>query len=500
MAKSEEETPEVTEAGGGTAVAEVPRKLNLTVELQSEGPCRKQVQVRIPREDIDRLMNESMKEFVLRAQVPGFRPGRVPRKLVEKRFREDVVEQVKQRLLLQSLEQIARDNELNAISEPDIDLSTITIPETGDLDYTFSVEVRPQFELPDYGQLTVKRPVLEVTDEEVDSYLQRYLSQFGRIEPVDGPAQSGDLLIVTLEVTRNGERLLLQESRRIRIRPVLRFRDAEIGDFDKLMVGVTAGEKRKTQARISVEAPVVELRNETVDFEFTIEDIKRIRLPELTPSLLESLQAESAEELRKQIRDVLERQVTYQQRQEARRQILAQLTESTTWELPENLVKRQVENALRRQVLEMQQAGFTDEEIRARENELLQQQLSMTRQGLKEHFVLDKLANQEKISVSPEDIEMEIMYMAMRRGENPRRVRARLEKEGLIDNLEAQILERKAVDFLMSRVKFEDVPLKREPDSHVEGISAFACGHVEKTSAERSIADDDDDDDDYEDE
>src|SRR6185312_3959421 len=100
-------------------------------------------------------------------------------------------------------------------------------------------------------------------------------------------------------------------------------------------------------------------------------------------------------------------------------------------ELPESLVKRQVENALRREILEMQQAGFTDEDIRARENELLQQQISMTRQALKEHFVLDKISTQEKLEVTPEDVNTEISYMAFQRGESPRKVRARIEKQDL---------------------------------------------------------------------
>src|SRR5260370_33221864 len=103
----------------------------------------------------------------------------------------------------------------------------------------------------------------------------------------------------------------------------------------------------------------------------------------------------------------------------------------------------------------MQQAGFTDEQIRARQNELLQQQISMTRQALKEHFVLDKIATQEKIEVTPQDKDVEISYMAMQRGESPRKVRARLEKTGLLEKLEAQILERRAVEVVPDRAVFE---------------------------------------------
>ncbi len=125
----------------------------------------------------------------------------------------------------------------------------------------------------------------------------------------------------------------------------------------------------------------------------------------------------------------------------------------------------------------MQQAGFTDEQIRARQNELLQNQISETRQALKEHFVLDKIATQEKLEVTPHDKEVEISYMAMQRGESPRRVRARLEKMGLLENLEAQILERKAVDVVLEKAVFEDTPGESGRQDDVEALELSVCGH-----------------------
>jgi trigger factor len=131
------------------------------------------------------------------------------------------------------------------------------------------------------------------------------------------------------------------------------------------------------------------------------------------------------------------------------KQVLEQITASADWELPEKLVLNQTENALRREMLEMQQAGYTTQQVRSRENEMRQKAVSETRQALKEHFVLDKIADAEEIEVSPSDVESEIFMMAMQSGENPRRVRARLQKSGMIDNLEAQIRERKAVDVVL---------------------------------------------------
>jgi trigger factor len=139
------------------------------------------------------------------------------------------------------------------------------------------------------------------------------------------------------------------------------------------------------------------------------------------------------------------------------------------------MVSRQVDNALKRELFEMQQAGFTDEQIRARQNELLQNQISTTRQALKEHFVLDKIATEEKLVVTPQDKDIEIAYMAMQRGESPRKVRARIEKMGLMDNLDAQILERKAVDVVLAKAVFVDVPGNAVKKSQVEAVELSVC-------------------------
>ncbi len=482
MSAEESDTPETeeTEATSGTALAEAgeeaPFKMSLVVDIKDAGPCKKHVRVTIPRGDLDHFYNEAVKDLVTTAAVPGFRTGHVPRKLVEKRFRKEVGEQVRQKVLMQSLQQLGEDHKLDAINEPDLDVENLVLPEEGDFTYEFDIEVRPEFDLPNYAGLSIKRPMRAITDADVDAYLDNYLAQFGQLVPHDGPAEAGDYVLAELRFESNGTELGRPVEKQIRIRPTLRFADAEVAGFDKLMKGVRQGDKREVKSKISVEASKVELRGEPVTIHFEIKDVQRLRLPELNQEFLDQLGVESEAGLRQEVREALERQVTYEQRQATRRQVLEKITASANWDLPESLVKRQVENALHREILEMQQAGFTDEQIRARQNELLQRQISMTRQALKEHFVLDKIATQEKLEVSPHDKDVEIAFMAMQRGESPRKVRARLEKTGLIENLEAQILERKAVDVVLQKAVFQDVPGEPEKKMDVEAVELSVCG------------------------
>ncbi len=478
--QSDTPQPDDAEAASGTAIAEggdeAPFKMTLSVDIQKAGPCKKHVKVQVPRSDLDHYYNEAVKDLVTTAAVPGFRTGHVPRKLVEKRFRKEVGDHVRQKVLMQSLQQLGEDYKLDAINEPDLDVENLVLPEEGDFSYEFDIEVRPEFDLPSYRGLSIKRPVRAITDKDVQVYVENYLSQFGQLVPHDGPAEAGDFVLATLRFESNGAELSHAGERQIRIRPTLRFADADVAGFDRLMEGVRPGDKREAQSKISVEASKVELRGEPVTISLEINDVKRLRLPELNQEFLDQLQVESEAVLRKEVREVLERQVTYEQRQSTRRQVLEKITASADWDLPESMVKRQVENALRREILEMQQAGFTDVQIRARQNELLQRQISMTRQALKEHFVLDKIATQEKLEVTPHDKETEIAFMALQRGESPRKVRARLEKMGLIENLEAQILERKAVDVVLEKAVFQDVPGEPGTQDDVEAVELSVCG------------------------
>lgn len=478
MAASEYDQAVDVEAEGTEETAagqEAPKTMDLSVAIDDVGPCKKHVRVCVPRASIDETFEELVEDYAEKAEVPGFRKGFVPAVLVQKRFKKELNEQAKQRVLAASLEQLGEESDLNPINEPNLDLDSIEIPEEGDFEYEFDVEVRPEFDLPTYKGLKIERPTRDITDEDVDAYLQQFLEQYGKLVPVDAPASAGDFVTADIRISHESKPLVHLDDVSLRVRPKLRFQDAELDGFDTFMQGAQADDVRETDLTVSMEADSVGMRGETVHVKFTVLDVKRMELPDLDEDFMLRIGAHSEEHLRDQIRNILERQTVYEQRQSCRRQVLEQITESANWDLPEDLVSRQVENALRREMLEMQQAGFTTREALARENDLRQRSLSMTRQNLKEHFVLDRIAEEEAIEVSIEDIEMEITMMALQRGENPRRVRARLQKSGMIENLEAQVRERKAVDVILEHAQFTDVPMPPPTQTEVEAINRSVC-------------------------
>ena len=503
--EADAETESVEEPENETAVAEAPAvdnesaadddgdtplpeggslKMSLDVEITESGPCLRHVVVKVPRADIDAVHDVAVGELSDSAEVPGFRKGHVPAGLIAKRFRRELADEVKQKLLVGSLEQLAEDHDLEPINEPNLDVDMIEIPEEGDFEYEFDVEVRPEFDLPDYKGLTIDRPVQEVTDEDVDAYLQQFLLQYAHFHDHDGPAETGDTVVVDLAFTHGGETVRTIEEAMLELRSLLRFQDAELEGFDELMAGVAAGEERTGEITVAAEADNVAMRGETLGVTFSVTAVKKTHLPELDAEFLDRLGVEDEDALKDALRGTLERQAEFGQRQNTRSQVLERITESADWDLPEELVTKQTENALRREILEMQQAGFTPQEIQARENEIRQHAISTTRQAIKEHFVLDRIAEEEELEVDGSDLDTEIQLMAMQSGENPRRLRARLIKSGMIENLEAQVRERKSIEVILEHAEFNDVegePLVRDP---VATIDQSVCHSSSDTAAE----------------
>lgn len=454
---------EITQEG---TTEEAKPKLNLSVDIAEKSACQRHVTVTVPREDVDRYLSEAFDEIRGKAEVPGFRPGRAPRKLVESRFKEQVMEQVKGSLLMDSLQQVNEDHELSAISEPDLDVDAVVIPDEGPMTFEFDLEVRPDFEVPDWKGLELKRPVHEYTSEEVDHELKGLLRRYSELVPHDGPAEAGDFVVVNVRFTKDGKQISRIEEETIPVRPVLSFPDARYEGFEELVAGCQAGDRKTFQVTISAEAENEALRGETVDAELEVLDVKRLEFPELKGEFLERIGGfEDEDDLRDAVREELERQLQYHQQREIRNQIMSKLTASANWDLPPELLKRQYRRELDRAVLELRSAGFSDEAIRQHENTIRQNSLASTKRALQEHFILERIAEQEEIDATPEDFDAEIVRIAEQSDESPRRVRARLEKRDQMDVLRNQIIERMVIGLIVEHAKVETVEFEPPKDA-----------------------------------
>ena len=260
-------------------------------------------------------------------------PGRARRKLIEHRFRKDVADQVKGSLLMDSMAQITEDENFAAISEPDFDPTAVELPDDGPLTFEFDLEVRPEFDLPEWKGLSIDRPMHEFTEKDIDSPLGNHFGQSRPIGPLrTSPAEPNDYMLVQSGV---------QEQRRSALQPaggsdspasdaeLPRRQDRKVRQADERGQG-----RRNPRARraLTQDAPNEALRGKSVNAAFEVLEVKQLKAPELNQEFLSSMGFDSVEELRQMVRKSLENQFSYQHHQAARKQITRALTAAADWD------------------------------------------------------------------------------------------------------------------------------------------------------------------------
>lgn len=464
-----------TEAAEATTTEEEKKKLDLTVDVQEKSACERHVTVTVPRSEIERYFAKQFDELVPKAEVPGFRVGKAPRKLVEKQFRKQLASQVKGSLLMDSLTQISETEDFSAISEPDLDFEQVNIPDAGDLTYEFNIEVRPEFDLPKWEGLTLKRPEHEFTDDDIEAEIRKLGDRFSDLVPVDDAVKPGDYVVCEI-TSRDGDKVIAtSEEVTIKVLPTLSLADTVVEKFDKLVKGRQADDVVTVNAEISEFSDNEKLRGKEVELSVEILDVKRGDKSS-AEDLIEILGFETPEELKNLVRTQLESRLHYAQRQQIREQINDLLTESAKWELPPDLLRRQSRRELDRAIIEMRSSGLSDQDIQARENMLRQNVLVKTEGLLKEHFILERIAEEQEIEAEGMDYELEIARIAAQQNDSPRRVRARLERTGQIDSLRNMIVEQKVVELITSRAEFKATKYETSESDRVEAIDFFAAG------------------------
>ena len=457
---------------------ETSKSLNLTTEIQSISACERRVKVTIPYSEVEGYFQNEYSELERTAYVPGFRIGKAPRKLVERRFRKEITDRVKHVLVMDALAQVNDSSGFTPISEPDLDLATLVLPEGGDFIFEFTVEVRPDFDLPEWKGLKIEKPVRDFTSDDVDKAVRRVLSSYSDLVDSDEPVALGNFIEVD-SVVRFGEDVVNAETGTLfRVCPTITFHDGSITNFDKLVVGAKKGDKVTTQMTLSANAPNEPYREKTVDITFAITGVKQETLPNVTDAFLQRLGYENEADLRDSILDSLKRQLEHEQHRRTRRQITERLTVAATWELPPGLLKRQSEREFRRTVMELQRNGYGQDDIVAQLNSIRHNSSVATAQSLKEHFILEKIAEVEGIDALPEDYDTEVALIAAQVNISPRRVRAQIEKQGEMDILRNQIVERKVIMMISQNATFTEVPFEwgKQYATDVEALDWAAAG------------------------
>ena len=444
-------------------VATEEQEYTYNVKVEDLGPGTKKISVEIPEERIKEKLAEQFKELRSQAAIPGFRPGHAPQKLIEKRFATDVRDQVRRTLVSESYEQALEKNSLSVLGEPEFDNpDAIQLPESGGMSFSFTVEVQPDFTLPDLSGIKVKRPKIEVKEENVDQAMQNLREQQGALMPVeDRGVKEKDYLLADVHVKEGDAVLAHQHDAQVVARPG-RIGGIQIDDLDKQLEGLKPGESRSIKAKVPDTHANEQLRGKDVEIEIALKDLKHLELAEINQAFLEDLGFQDEKELRDALREQMVERIGYDVQQAMREQVSKHLSESVQFDLPAKLSAKQADRVVNRRAVDLMMRGLPREQIESNIERLRAGADEEAARELKLFFILQKLAQDLGVDVDEAELNGRIAMIAAQRGRRPEKVKQDMAKDGSLANLYLQMREQKALDRVLENATIEEVDVAAE--------------------------------------
>jgi len=452
----------------------------MDVNVETIATCKKRLSITIPREEIDAKFGERFTELEREAFVPGFRPGHAPRRLIERRFKDAVTEEVRAKLVAEAMEKALEEQQLDIVGEPDIDPEKIELPEEGAMTFSVDLEVRPEFDLPeDYSRIPiedVERP--QVTDESVARALERLREQHGSLETVgeDEGAEERDLVLADLTIQAGEVMVVDRQNVRLPVREVA-IEGIRLPELPGLLAGAKAGETKHATITIGQEADAEGVRGQEADLTLKVNAVQRLRLPS-DEELLQATGYEDMDALKAAVRRQQESRSQAEFREAQEQAVRRWLLDEIPFDLPEDLVGRHANRLLQRRLTSMQYRGVPADEIEQHLDEISDATGEQAAQDLRLHFILDAIAKKEKVEVAEAEVDARVRFMAVQYGRKADRLREEMEASGHLDSLRAQILEDKVIRTLLDRVTGAAAP--EQAAGAAEASEAESTGEAEE--------------------
>ncbi|MCE5280130.1 MAG: trigger factor [Planctomycetaceae bacterium] len=470
-----------------TPATEEPAKSDLpevTVAVEDAGTLKKKVLVTVPRARIDAKYDEVFGELSTSAQVPGFRVGHAPRRLIEKRFGKEVGQDVRNAIIGDSLTAALEKAELKTIGEPDLDLEKIELPDSGDMTYDFQIEIAPQFELPETKGIAVTKHVYEVNDDRVDEYLQQIVESRATFETAEDAAEKGDVVIAGAVISGEGIEATERPGLHLRVAPA-QIEGLPLVDLGDKLEGAKAGDSVEVSVKVPEAHPNEAWRGKDLTVKVTISEVRTRVLPEIDEEFAKSAGFESLQELRDFTTTRLTQRLAQQTQQNMREQISNYLLEKTSFDLPEGLVHRQTYSVLQRRYVDLLYQGVPKEKIDEHLTEMQAAAGEEAKTMLKLSFITDKIAEAEKIEVDEGEVNARIAQMAAQAGKRPERMRHELAENGSLGQIESSLREEKVLQMILEQatVTEEAAPAPEKPKARKVAKKAKPAKEAEPETA-----------------
>ena len=430
----------------------------VNVQLTNVSPTRKSLAVTLDPSEVDAEHQAVVGEIAKLARIPGFRPGKAPTAMVAKRFSKEIVEEFKQKVVAKAYRSALEQEKLDVLNVVNVDEGKIEAGAPANV--TITLDIRPDFQLPDYANMPTEIAPTDPADAEIDNVIQGLRSERADFKPADRPAQKGDYVKLAYEGKVDGQPITeLAPDKQLYGKVPQTWEEVEganegvIPGLGKQLAGLKAGDKRDVTITFPAEFPAVPaLAGKTATYSVEVQEIRERVLPELNEEFFKSQQVDNLEALRTQVRNNLKLQKEYQNRSAQRRQVTERLAMLVDFPVPDSLVEAETQSVLRNFIEENMRRGVPAEQFEKDKKELFESARKAAHNRVKLQLILAKIAEQEKIEVTNDDINNFLYREAMRSGQKPDKLAKNLagDRERL-RSVQQSIIFDKAVDFLVSK-------------------------------------------------
>ncbi len=425
----------------------------MKTDVEELSPTRVKLTIEVPFDELKPSLDKAYREVANQVRVPGFRPGRVPPRIIDQRFGRGVVlEQAVNDAVPGLYGKALEDNDVFALGQPELEITNLD--DGKQLAFTAEVDVRPPFDLPDIDGMPVTVDDPNVSPDDVEEYLGTLRERFASLKTVDRPAAEGDYVSIDLSATVGGEEVEDAQASGL---------SYQVGDeslldgLDETLTGMAAGESRTMQTRLAGG----EHAGEDADVTVTVHSVKVQELPELDDSFAQlASEFDTLGELRADTRRQLERFKRTQQVAQARDRALEALLDKIDIPLPERTVAEEVQRRNETIDEQLQRSGRSRDEyvetIDKTAEELDAEIEKEAQRSVKMGFVLDKLALANELGVEEGELSAFVVQQAQRMGVAPDQLARHLTDTGQVTAVVQDVLRSKALDLLMERAAIKD--------------------------------------------
>ncbi|MGH8047155.1 MAG: trigger factor, partial [Chthoniobacterales bacterium] len=430
----------------------------MNVVVENKPNCISTLRVELEPERVEREWKAVASQFQKNARLPGYRPGKAPQSLIEKKFSADIRQELTNKLLREAMNEAIEEKKLNVLTVSKVEDVEIGSDKT--MHFTATVVTAPEFELPDYKNIEVEVAKRAVTDEDVENTLRSIAEQHADFQTIEGRAlEMGDFAVLTYAATLDGAPLaeavencppLLAGKPNwwIRLAP-----ETLAPGFSEALVGLNVGETREFTIEIPENFPFEPVRGKKLAYTTTLHEIRTRTLPPLDDALATKLDpGKTIAEVRERLREELGKQADNEFETGKRNAAMQKLHAQFQCELPAHLVNNEMTGIVREIVQENQGRGVTDDELKSHEGEIIGAAKQSATERVRSMFLLMRIAEKENLKVTEQDIAFHVTQLAARYQIPVQKFVKDLQKRNAFGQIREQLLIGKALDFVASNV------------------------------------------------